>query len=99
MKTISREHILQILRQNSGQLQDLGVKSLAIFGSVARGEATAQSDVDVLASFEGAATFDKYMDLKIYLEDQLNCSVDLVIAEALHKRIQPYVQQEAVYVT
>lgn len=99
MKTIERERILQTLQQNSAQLQDMGVKTLAVFGSVARGEATSQSDVDILVSFEGAATFDKYMDVKIYLEDQLNCTIDLVVAEALHKRIQPYVEQEAVYVT
>ena len=99
METKNREHILQTLRQNSDQLQILGVKSLAIFGSVVRGEATDQSDVDILVSFDGAASFDKYMDVKIYLEDQLNCTVDLVVAEALHKRIQSYVLQEAVYVT
>ena len=99
MKTTNREQVLRILQQNSARLQSLGVKSLAVFGSVARGEASTQSDVDVLVSFEGAATFDKYMDLKIYLEDQLDCPIDLVIAESLHKRIQPIVEQEAVYVT
>jgi predicted nucleotidyltransferase len=99
MKTIDREQILRILQQNSARFQSFGVKSLAVFGSVARGEASAQSDVDILVSFEEAATFDKYMDLKIYLEDQLNCTVDLIVAEALHKRLQPYVEQEAVYVT
>ena len=98
MGPINREDILKTLRQNSDQLESLGVKSLALFGSVARDEATAKSDVDLLVSFRSAVTFDKYMDLKIYLEDQLNCTVDLVIAEALHQRLQPYVQREALYV-
>jgi predicted nucleotidyltransferase len=45
------------------------------------------------------ATFDAYMDIKIFLEDQLECRVDLVVAEALHARVKPYVQQDAVYGT
>ena len=99
MKMIKREQILQALRQDSDQLQILGVKSLAVFGSVARGEASSQSDVDILVSFQGEVTFDRYMDLKIYLEDKLDCPVDLVIAESLHQRIRPFVQQDAVYVS
>jgi uncharacterized protein len=98
METLNREHILHTLRQNSAQLHTFGVKSLAVFGSVARGEASGQSDVDILVSFRGAVTFDRYMDLKIYLEDQLDCTVDLVIAESLHQRVKPYIQQDAVYV-
>jgi predicted nucleotidyltransferase len=44
---------------------------LALFGSVARDEATAESDVDLLVEFEGGATFDRYMDLKFFLEECL----------------------------
>jgi predicted nucleotidyltransferase len=62
-------------------------------------EGTTQSDVNILVSFEGATTFDKYIDPKIRLEDQVYCSVDLVVAEALHKRVQPNVQQEVIYVS
>jgi predicted nucleotidyltransferase len=50
-------------------LNSLGVKSLAIFGSVARGEADAGSDVDILVDFEGPATFDAYMETKFLLEE------------------------------
>ncbi len=96
---MDRESILRILSENAAQIRRMGVKSLAVFGSVVRGEATPQSDVDVLVSFQGPVTFDRYMDVKLYLEDRLECPVDLVIAEALHQRLRPYVQQEAVYVT
>jgi hypothetical protein len=40
-----------------------GVQSLALFGSVARGEDQPESDVDILVEFEGRATFDRYMEL------------------------------------
>jgi predicted nucleotidyltransferase len=51
------------------------MKSLALFGSVARDDATDTSDVDVLVDFGAPPTFDQYMGLKIFLEDLLQCSV------------------------
>lgn len=74
----------------------MGVKSLALFGSTARNEATQKSDVDLLIEFEGPATFDGYMDTKFFLEDILNKPVDLVIKETLKPRICPYVEREAI---
>ena len=46
-----------------------GVRDLAVFGSVARGDASDASDLDVLVDFVGSATFDGYMGLKLFLED------------------------------
>ena len=75
------------------------MKSLAVFGSVARGEAGPDSDVDILVEFEGRATFDRYMGLKFFLEDLLGRRVDLVTRKALKPRMRPYVEREAIYVT
>jgi len=92
--------IIQLLRQHREELRKrFGVKSLAIFGSVARGEAGPESDVDILVEFEGRATFDRYMGLKFFLEDLLGRRVDLVTRKALKPRLRPYVEQEAIYVT
>ena len=74
------------------------VKSLAIFGSVARNEAEEGSDLDVLVDFEGPATFDNYMDLKFFLEDLLQVKVDLVTQKALRPQLRPYVEKELVFV-
>ena len=46
-----------------------GVKSLAVFGSMARGDDHEGSDVDILVTFEGKATFDNFMGLKLDLEE------------------------------
>jgi hypothetical protein len=89
---------LQILADHREHLKRFGVKSLALFGSVARGEARRDSDVDILVEFEGPATFDQYMDLKFWLEDLFGCPVDLVTRKALKPRLRPYVEKEAVYV-
>ena len=92
--------IIQLLRQHRDELRKrFGVKSLAVFGSVARGEARPDSDVDILVEFEGRATFDRYMGLKFFLEDLLGRRVDLVTRKALKPRLRPYVEQEAIYVT
>jgi uncharacterized protein len=65
------ERVVQILKQNKRDLHRLGVKSLAIFGSTVRNEATGESDIDLLVEFEGPATFDGYMETKFLIEDML----------------------------
>lgn len=97
---MKKEEILRLLRGHLDELrQRFGVKSLAIFGSVARGEAGPDSDIDILVEFEGPATFDRYMGLKFFLEDLLGRRVDLVTKRALKTRLRPYVEREAIYVT
>ena len=96
---MERDLILATLQEHQPDLIALGVKSLALFGSVARGEAEDESDIDILVTFRSSpVTFDVYMDLKIYLEDLLGHNIDLVITESLHPKIKPFVQQDAVYV-
>ena len=75
------------------------VKRLAVFGSVARGEANDKSDVDVLVSFEQRATFDLFMELKFYLEDLLGTSVDLVTEKAIRSEIRQSIEKELIDVS
>ncbi len=93
-----RAEALAILHAHRTDLEPFGVKSLALFGSVARDEAGPESDLDLLLEFEGAATFDRYMGLKLLLEDLLGCRVDLVMRKALKARMLPSVEREAVRV-
>ena len=95
---MSRDAIIKLLAEHQQDLTRLGVKSLALFGSVAREESRADSDIDLLVEFEGKATFNKYMDLKFFLEDLLQRQVDLVTRKALKPRLRPYVEKEALYV-
>ena len=75
--------------------EDFGVAALYVFGSVARGEAVAGSDVDLLVEFDGPATFARFMDLKFLLEDTLGARVDLVTRSALRAPLRPRVESEA----
>jgi len=76
-----------------------GVLELAVFGSVARGEASPTSDLDLLVDFVGSATFDGYMGLKLFLEDSLGVKVDLVTRAALKPRLRARIEAEARRVT
>lgn len=96
---MEREQIISILKINEKKIQSYGIKSLAIFGSVARNEATANSDVDILVEFIDKPTFDRYMELKFYLEDCLGTKVDLVTHKMLKSQIRQTVQKEAIYVS
>jgi predicted nucleotidyltransferase len=96
---MQRDEVLAILTQHQEPLKRFGVKFLAIFGSVARDEARPDSDVDILVEFEGVVTFDRYMDLKFYLEDNLGTRVDLVSKRTLKPQIRPSIEQEAIPVT
>ena len=96
---MNRDEIVKRLRAERGKLRDLKVKSLALFGSVARGQARPDSDVDFLVEFEGPATFDQYMSLKCFLEDLLERPVDLVTRKGIRPQLMPYVEREAVHVS
>ena len=93
---MNRDAVLQLLRAHKTPLtQKFGVSRLALFGSVARNSATSQSDVDVLVSFDGPATSDRYFGVQFYLEDLLGCAVDLVTDKALRSELRPFVEKEA----
>src|SRR3990170_8682390 len=94
-EVMRRDEVLVVLRGHLGDLTSFGVKSLALFGSVARDEAGPESDLDLLVEFEGTATFDGYMGLKLYLEDLLGSRVDLVMRKVLRPRMVPSVEREA----
>ncbi len=93
-----RDDTLALLRAHQADLGRFMVKSLSLFGSVARDEAGPESDLDLLVEFEGSATYDLYRSLKMYLEDLLGCQVDLVMNTALKSRMRPIVEREAVRV-
>jgi uncharacterized protein len=96
---MDREIALNLLAEHKPQLQhQFGVRSLALFGSTARGTAVEGSDVDVLISFDAPTTSQQYFGVQFYLEDVLQCPVDLVTDKALRKELRPYIERDAVHV-
>ena len=91
----TREEVLATINNHAAELRRLGAKSLALFGSVARGEAADTSDIDLLVDLQ-PKTFDAYMDVKLFLERVLGRKVDLVLADAVKPRLRPMILAEAV---
>jgi hypothetical protein len=76
---MDKNRILGILRSHAPELQAAGIAHLRLFGSVARGEATPQSDIDLMADFAPDAHISllKFSGFKVRLEDILGTEIDL----------------------
>lgn len=95
----NKNRIIKCLTDHAEDIRKkFAVKDLAVFGSAIRDNADKARDVDILVVFEGKANFDRYMDLKFYLEDLLNMKVDLVTQDALRPKLRPGIVREAIHV-
>jgi uncharacterized protein len=95
---VGRDDVLEILKAHRGDLDRFGVETLRLFGSVARGDASAESDVDLLVRFRSAPSFSSFMKLRIFLEDLLGRKVDLITESGLRDRVRPSVERDAIRV-
>jgi len=82
------DRAIRLLRTAAPEIEKkFGVRKIGIFGSTARGEAGPASDIDVLVELEDP-TFDRYMDLKFFLEDLFGRPCDLVLEDSLKEGIR-----------
>ena len=96
---MQRAAVLKELARIKPQLTaQYGVSSLALFGSTVRDTAKPGSDVDVLVSFDGPATSERYFGVQFCLEDLLGRPVDLVTDKALRQELRSSIEREAVHV-
>jgi predicted nucleotidyltransferase len=94
----TREQVFRILEQNRETIRGFGAKRLGLFGSCARGENPATSnDLDFVVELE-TSSFDAYMDLKLYLEEQFGCAVDLVMEHTIKPRLRPSIMKDLIHV-
>ena len=96
---MNRDEVLDQLARNKPTLvARFGVERLALFGSTGRDAARAGSDIDILVSFDGPATSERYFGVQFFLEDLLGRPVDLVTDKALRPELRPFIEREAVHV-
>lgn len=95
---MKKETALQIIRDHLDELKNYHVGSLAIFGSVARDEATDKSDIDILVELDPDAEVGlfEFFDLKRYLEKILGCEVDLGTFDSLRTEFREAVFKEMI---
>ncbi|MDO5844014.1 MAG: nucleotidyltransferase family protein [Methanocorpusculum sp.] len=94
-----KEYVLKKLEANLPEIRErFGIDTIGIFGSVSRGEDTADSDVDVMISFRaGSMTMRNFMGLADFLEELFDRKVDLVTTTGISPYILPYVQTEIIW--
>lgn len=94
-----RAAALEILRQHKEELAEkYGVTRLGIFGSVARDEATAESDLDVVVEMDKPDLF-FMVHIKEQLESVMHCPVDIIRdRDGINAFLRRRLDEEAVYV-
>lgn len=91
---VKRSEVLKIIQSHQQQLRALGVQSFKLFGSVARDEATAESDVDILVELEESIGFFEFFKIKNYIEELLQCPVDMGTEDALKEHLREPILEE-----
>ncbi len=90
LKKILAEEKDEIRQQYKAQIK-------AVFGSYARGDFHADSDLDLLVDMDAGATLFDLIGLQQFLEDKLGCKVDVVTRRALREELRASVFSEAIY--
>ncbi len=91
------EQVKRILAAHQAELRAMGVKSLAVFGSVARGEARPDSDVDLLVEFDRPVSLFDLGGLQQRLCELLGgLEVDLVMRANVYEELKKYIYADAV---
>jgi len=96
---MKRDKILGILHDYAEELDQFGVRSIAVFGSAARDEHGPKSDVDILVEFDPARRIGLlgFIRLRQRLEEMIGVRVDLATKKALKPQLRDRILREAVY--
>jgi predicted nucleotidyltransferase len=96
---MNAQEAISILKSQTGLRREFSVRSFRVFGSIVRGEAGPDSDIDILVEFETDARVGlfEFIRLQRRLSDALGRPVDLVTPDALHKSLRQQILSEAVY--
>ena len=97
MKKITIEYIREELAKQKKKLEEFDVKSLMVFGSVARGENDKESDIDFLVEYNSKINLAKFCGLARFLEKIFKRKVDLVRIKALRENLREEIEREAKY--
>jgi hypothetical protein len=98
VSAMDRYDVISKLREHEQELKAAGIVHLLIFGSVARGEASAESDIDLIADFDKSTrlTLVKVGNLQSRLTDLLGVHVDLSSSEWMREPVKSRALREAV---
>jgi uncharacterized protein len=90
--------LFALLAKHQDELRQFGVRRWGVFGSFVTGLQNDRSDVDILVEFEpGKKSFDNFMRVALFLEQQIGRRVELVTPESLSPHIGPHILREVEY--
>lgn len=96
--TSIKSAVLLTLHERMPEMEDrFGVEKISLFGSVARGEDTAESDIDLVVSF--SPEYDKYMNflnLSDFLEEIFGRRIDLLTERSIHPKLKPFIVSDSI---
>ena len=96
---MNRDEVLAALRQHKQALREqFDVTGLALYGSFARDQADAESDVDVLVEFGNPPDWHRYFGAQAYLEDLFERAVNLSTIGEVRSEIRPCVERDVINV-
>jgi len=96
---VGKKEVIKIIRSNKYELELLyGVQRLGLFGSYVKDKQSKKSDIDILVKFKHDIDLFDFIDLREYLEKQLNAKVDLVMESALKPNLGKRILAEVEYV-
>jgi predicted nucleotidyltransferase len=96
---MARETILETLKAQEHELRKLGVRHIALFGSVARGDANDASDIDILLDLQPDAPIGvfEYVGLTQFISDLFPVRMDVANRARLKPHVRPHAEHEAIY--
>jgi predicted nucleotidyltransferase len=97
--SLDLQYVLKTLRAHEDELRRLGVSHAAVFGSVARGEAGAESDIDVLVDLDESRPMGvfEYARLKLYIDELLDGSSDVVNRRTLKPLLRSNILHDTIH--
>jgi len=96
---MGKKEIIKIIRDSKPEMESrYGVQRLGLFGSYVRDKQNKRSDIDILVTFNRDIDLFDFLDLREYLEGQLQAKVDLVMESALKPAIGKRILSEVEYV-
>lgn len=95
---MKRSEAVAALKDNEAAVRGLGARALFLYGSTARDQGGADSDLDIFIEYDKSSRFSlmELVGIKLLLEDKIGANVDIATREGLHPRLRKKIEAEAI---